>query len=85
MEKCPFNEKLKCDKCRLLRRGVRFYEGNPNPVPVEVCVFIHIAECLENQIMRSIGEQKATEQTRNEMMQMNTLFQGLANQKGLKA
>lgn len=62
--KCPFG-KIKCEECVLYRRGLRFSQEHPKGVPFEECAINIAADCLENLVTRSIGQQKATEEVRN--------------------
>lgn len=72
------------------RSGLRYFEmpsvgasghtEQEKPVPFENCAFNIMTDCLENLITRSISQQKATEETRNEVVKLKTLFTSLATQ-----
>lgn len=82
MGKCPFNGHKKCNtECVLYRRGLRYFDGNKTPTPFEECAFNIIADSLENMVSRSIGEQTAIEQVRNEVSMLNNLFHGLVEER----
>jgi hypothetical protein len=81
--KCPFG-KVKCSECVLYRKGLRYFSDNRQPEPFEECAINIAADCLENLVTRSIGQQGATEQTRNEMSKLNELLHGMANKKLLE-
>lgn len=76
---CPYIKK-KCNKdCVFFRSGLRYFDDGRKPEPFEECVFNIIADCLENLVQRSIGQQKATEQVRNQINQIGgMLWQGMA-------
>ena len=78
--KCPFG-KLKCEECVLYRRGIRYYDDKKEPTPFEECAINIAIDCLENMVTRTISQQKATEQTRNEMAALRELFYNLAAKK----
>jgi len=85
--KCPFNNMKKCDpECSLYRKGLKYFEGQgaPKPEPFEMCAFNLIADSLENLIGRSIGQQQALEQVRNEVRGLLNVF-GVAIEKRLKS
>ena len=91
MLKCPFDKK-KCNiECVLYRKGIRYYEGSGpdglarTPQPFEDCAINIGVDCLENMVSRSISQQKATEQTRNELIALKELFYSLATRKALEA
>ena len=75
---CPFTKK-KCNKdCVFYRSGLRYFDDGRKPEPFEECAFNIIADCLENLVQRSIGQQKATEQVRNQINQVGRiLWQGM--------
>ena len=75
--KCPFG-KIKCEECVLYRKGLRYYEDKKEPTPFEECAINIAVDCLENLVSRSIGQQGAAEQTRNEVNKLNELFYGMA-------
>jgi hypothetical protein len=86
--KCPWFKR--CDpECVFYRKGLRYFEpvsGQPaqKPVPFEECAFVIGVDCLEQIVSRLIGQQKATEQTRNETHDLLDFFRGLASLKGLE-
>ena len=81
--KCPFG-KTKCEECALYRKGLRYFDTpgsdglTRQPVPFEECAITIGIDCLENLVGRSIANQKAIEQTRNEIRELRSLFEGLA-------
>ena len=81
--KCPFGNR-KCEECVLYRKGLRYFDDNKKPEPFEECAINIGVDCLEKLIGRSIGNQKATEQTRNEMTKLNELLYGMAKVKLLE-
>ena len=81
--KCPFG-KIKCEECILYRKGLRYFDDSRKPEPFEECILNVMADCLENLVGRSIGNQKATEQTRNEMAKLSELLYGMAKMKFLE-
>jgi hypothetical protein len=81
--KCPFGNR-KCEECVLYRKGLRYFDDNKKPEPFEECAINIGVDCLENLVGRSIGNQKATEQTRNEMTKLNELLYGMAKVKLLE-
>ena len=81
--KCPFG-RIKCEECILYRKGLRYFDDSRKPEPFEECILNVMADCLENLVGRSIGNQKATEQTRNEMTKLNELLYGMAKMKFLE-
>ena len=81
--KCPFG-KIKCEECVLYRKGLRHFDDSRKPEPFEECAINIGVDCLENLVGRSIGNQKATEQTRNEMTKLNELLYGMAKVKLLE-
>lgn len=78
--KCPF-KKIQCEECVLYRKGLRYFDDGKEPVPFEECAIVIGVDCLENLVSRSIGNQKATEETRNEIKSLHNLFMGLAAKK----
>jgi hypothetical protein len=70
----------------MYRKGLRYYEGPsaPEPIPFEACTFNLISDSLENMIQRSIGQQQALEQVRNEVRGLLNVF-GVAIEKRLKS
>ena len=81
--KCPF-KRIKCEECVLYRKGIRYFDDNKKPGPFEECAINIAVDCLENLVGRSIGNQKATEQTRNEVSKLNNLLYGMAERKALE-
>ena len=75
--KCPFG-KVKCNECVLYRKGLRYFDDGKEPIPFEECGINIAIDCLENLITRSIGQQQATEQTRNEVSNLHQLFKVMA-------
>lgn len=81
---CPFDKKKCKEDCTIYRRGMRYFDDpSRKPEPFESCGLSVALDCLENLITRSIGQQKATEQARNEMAAMKELFFALASRKAL--
>lgn len=73
--KCPFNKMKPCDpQCGLYRKGMRYFDDNRTPEAWEACTFTYMTDCVENIVMRSIGEQKGIEELRNEVRALNLLF-----------
>lgn len=86
MKRCPFSWKACKDDCVLFRKGVRYYDDpTKKPIAFEECALNIATDCLENLITRSIGQQKAQEQTRNETAQIKELFFRAAAQRQLDA
>lgn len=81
--KCPFG-RIKCKECIFYRKGLRYFEGKNEPELFEECAINIAVDCLENLVGRSIGNQKATEQTRNEIVKLNELFHTIAKMKALE-
>jgi hypothetical protein len=82
---CPFDKKTCKAKCVLYRKGLRYFDDpTKKPVPFEECAINVGVDCLENLIGRSIGQQKATEQTRNELVALKELFYSLAQRKAIE-
>jgi hypothetical protein len=81
--KCPFG-KIKCEECVLYRKGLRYYDDKKEPTPFEECAINIGVDCLENLVSRSMGQQVATEQTRNEMNKLNELLHNVAHGKMLE-
>ena len=84
MKRCPINRKECITDCVLYRKGLRYYNDKKEPTPFEDCAINIGVDCLENLVGRSIGNQKATEQTRNEMSKLNELLYGMAKFKMLE-
>ena len=84
--KCPLLKMKPCDpECVWCRKGLRYYEdGKTQPTPFEECAINIEADCQEQMVTRSIGQQKAIEQTRNEMAKLNNLLYGMAKVKMLE-
>jgi len=83
--KCPFTRKDCMEaECALFRVGMRYYDDGRPPEEVRVCVFNLMVDCLENIIMRMIGQQKATEQTRNGIHNLNEFFNNLIKLKAIE-
>ena len=81
---CPFRNRECRGDCVFYRKGIRYYNDDKEPTPFEECAINIGVDCLENLVGRSIGNQKATEQTRNEMSKLNELLFGLAKIKMLE-
>ena len=80
---CPFI-RGKCRKdCVLYRSGLRYFDDEKKPVAFEECAINIMADCMENMVTRSIGQQKATEEMRNEFGGFNQ-FLSLAVKKSLE-
>lgn len=79
---CPFG--AKCETCVLFRKGLRIFEDGRKPEPVEECAINIGVDCLENLVSRSIGQQKATEQTRNEVVNLHQTFFDIARMKRIE-
>lgn len=84
MGKCPFDKKDCKKECILYRKGLRYYDDSRQPVPFEECAINIACDCLENLVGRSIGQQLATEQTRNEVVALKELFYTLATRRALE-
>jgi len=82
--KCPFN-KIKCEECVLYRKGLRYFDGKEKPEPFEECAINIACDCLENLVTRSIGNQKATEEARNSIKDLQAMFEALAKIKMLES
>jgi hypothetical protein len=81
---CP-RIKAKCRKdCIHYRRGVRLFDDGRKPEAVEDCAFNIEVDCLENLVSRSVGNQKASEQVRNEVSKLNEIFYKIAEIKMLE-
>jgi hypothetical protein len=81
--KCPFG-KIKCEECVLYRKGFRYYDDKKEPTPFEECAINIGVDSLENLVTRSIGNQKATEETRNEINNLTKFLVGMAQLKALE-
>lgn len=81
--KCPFG-KIKCEECVLYRKGFRYYDDKKEPTPFEECAINIGVDCMENLVGRSIGNQKATEETRNEVRRLISFFVSMAQVKALE-
>jgi hypothetical protein len=86
--KCPWLKKCDPD-CVFYRKGLRYFEAAPGgaaskPIPFEECAINIGVDCLEQLVGRSIGQQKATEENRNETHELLGFFQGMAALKGLE-
>jgi len=85
MGKCPFDKKDCKPTCVLYRKGMRYFDQpGKEPIAFEECAINIGVDCLENLIGRSIGQQKAAEQTRNEMAALKELFYALAAKKAIE-
>jgi len=82
---CPFSKKECRNDCVLYRRGIRYFEDGREPIPFEECAINIAVDCLEALVQRSIGQQKATEQTRNEIHKLRGFFVDLLNLKMLSS
>ena len=72
---CPLIKKACRDDCVLFRSGVRYFDDKKQkPVAFQECGINIAIDCLENLIMRNIGQQKAIEQTRNGIDELQTFF-----------
>lgn len=79
---CPFDKKTCKKTCELYRRGIRYWDDPKHkPEPFERCGLSIGIDCLENIITRSIGQQKATEQARNEMSAVKEILYAAAARK----
>jgi hypothetical protein len=79
--KCPWLKK-ECDpECVFYRKGLRYFEDGKKPEPFEECAINVGVDCLEQMIGRLIGQQKATEETRNETRNLLGFFQGMSTLK----
>ena len=81
--RCPFG-KVKCELCVLYRKGIRYYDDKKEPTPFEECAINIGVDCLENLVSRSIGQQGAMEQTRNEMDKLNKLLYNVAQKNQIR-
>ena len=84
--KCPLLKLKECDPgCVFYRRGLRYYEdGKTQPTPFEECAINIGVDCLEQLVTRSIGQQKASEENRNETRNLLGFFQDMATLKTLE-
>lgn len=83
---CPFWKKP-CEKvkeCQLRRKGLRYFDDGRKPEPFEECVFLLNCDLMENLVTRMIGQQKATEGTRNEVSKFTQFLENLAKVKALE-
>lgn len=81
--KCPFG-KIKCEECTLYRKGLRYFDNGKEPIAFEECAINIAVDCLENLVGRSIGNQKATEETRNELAKLNGTLYAASKMKQLE-
>ncbi len=81
---CPVRNKDCRSDCVLYRKGLRYFEGKQEPEAFEECAVNIGVDCLESLVSRSIGSQKASEQTRNEVNKLNEVLFGLAKLKMLE-
>jgi len=72
------------DECPLYRKGVKHFSDGRPPEPFEGCGLIVIVDCLEGLLVRSLGQQKAQEQTRNEVNKLRSFFVEIAQRKALE-
>lgn len=79
---CPFGHK--CSDCVLFRKGMRMFDDGRKPEAFEECALVLAVDCLEALVARSIGQQKAIEQTRNGVTTLHTFFEDMANAKRLR-
>jgi hypothetical protein len=80
--KCPLLKLKECDpECVLYRKGLRYYEDGRASQPFEECAINIGVDCLEQLISRSIGTQKAIEESRNETHNLMEFFQEMAQKK----
>ena len=72
---CPFSKKKCNPDCVFYRKGMRYWEDpNRKPEPFEECAINVVADCLENLVQRNVGQQKATEQVRNHIANLEGLL-----------
>ena len=86
--RCPWLKKCN-PECVFYRKGLRYFEAAPGtpaakPIPFEECAINIAVDCLEQMVSRSIGQQKATEEGRNETHELLGFFQGMAALKALE-
>lgn len=81
--KCPFG-KVKCEECVLYRKGLRYWDDKKEPTPFEECAINIGTDCLENMITRNIGQQKAIEETRNEIVRLKEFFLQLSQTRSIE-
>ena len=81
--KCPFDKKDCKPECALFRKGLRYYDIGKEPTPFEECAINIGVDCLEQMVSRSIGQQRATEESRNETSKLLGFFQNMAAIKSL--
>ena len=74
---CPFTKKKCNPECVFYRKGMRYFdEPGKKPEPFEDCAINIAVDCLEALVERSIGQQKATEGTRNAISELLGLASG---------
>jgi len=78
--KCPF-KKIKCEECVFYRKGLRYYDNVKEPTAFEECAINIGIDCLENMISRNIAQQKAIEETRNEVSKLMDFFLQMSQMK----
>jgi len=82
---CPFSKKDCRSDCVFYRKGFRYFEDGREPVPFEECAINIGVDCLEALVRRSIGQQKAMEQARNEVNKLRNFFLDVAKVKMLES
>lgn len=82
---CPLCGKKCRNDCVLYRKGFRYFEDGRPPEPFEECAINIATDCLERLVRRAIGQQKAAEQTRNEVNKLRAFFTELTKLKMLEA
>lgn len=71
--RCPFRNLKPCsEECAFYRKGIRYSETNPEPVPFENCAINIIADNLEAMHNRTFMLQQEVGETKN-MMALKTM------------
>jgi len=65
----------------MYRKGFRYFDNGQPPEPFEGCGFMVLVDCMEGLLRRSVGQQKAAEQTRNEVNKLRGFFVNLVEGK----
>lgn len=84
MEKplCPFLGKKCSEKCALFRKGFVYFPDNTQPPQeFETCTFNFIGDILEAILRRQTGQQRATEQTRNAIYNLQQFFENIVKRR----
>jgi hypothetical protein len=79
--RCPFDKKECKTDCTLYRKGIRFFDDGKKQEPFEECAINIGVDCMEQMVSRSIGQQRATEEARNETKKLLGFFEGMVSLK----